>query len=150
MLLTVHVQVDLAKRPAHIKTGAATAVQYSWCTSWLFSTRTVIRRLHHQGMRVRRPIKRPQLTLHHRHARFDWSHDHLRWTIRTWRRVHWSGESRFLLCPTDGRARFGANETFHFRTTTFWAQLLLRVGVYLSGAVFPLTVSWTCTFLMVI
>jgi hypothetical protein len=46
------------------------------------STRTVIRRLHHQGMRARRPIKRPQLTLRHRHARFDWSHDHLGWTIR--------------------------------------------------------------------
>ena len=59
------------------------------------STRTVIRR----------PIKRLQLTLRHRHARFDWSHDHLGWTIRTWRRVHWSDESRFLLRPTDGRAR---------------------------------------------
>jgi hypothetical protein len=59
-----------------------------------------LRRLHHQGMRVRRPIKRPQLTLRHRHARFDWSHDHLEWTIRTWRRVHWSDES-----PTDGRAK---------------------------------------------
>jgi transposase len=41
------------------------------------STRSVIRRLHHQGMRARRPIKRLQLTLRHRHARFDWSHDHL-------------------------------------------------------------------------
>ena len=36
------------------------------------STRTVIRRLHHQGMRARRPIKRPQLILRHCHARFDW------------------------------------------------------------------------------
>ena len=52
------------------------------------STCTVIRRLHHQGMRARRPIKRPQLTLRYRHVRFDWSHDHLGWTIRTWRRVH--------------------------------------------------------------
>jgi transposase len=69
------------------------------------STRTVIRRLHHQGMRAQRPIKLPQLTLRHRHVRFDWSHDHLGWTIRTWRRVHWSDESRFLLRPTDGRAR---------------------------------------------
>jgi hypothetical protein len=51
------------------------------------STRTVIRRLHHKGMRARRPITRPQLTLRHRHARFDWSHDHLGWTIRTWIRV---------------------------------------------------------------
>jgi transposase len=47
------------------------------------STRTVIRRLHHQGMRAQRPMKRLQLTLRHRHARFDWSHDHLGWTIRT-------------------------------------------------------------------
>ena len=60
------------------------------------STRTVIRRLLHQGMRARRPINRPQFTLRHRHARFDWLHDHLGWTIRTWRRVHWSDESRFL------------------------------------------------------
>jgi hypothetical protein len=52
-----------------------------------------------------RPIKRPQLTLRHRHARFGWSHDHLGWTIRTWRRVHLSDESRFLLRPTDCRAR---------------------------------------------
>ena len=49
------------------------------------SPSTVIRRLHHQGMRARRSIKRPQLTLRHRHARFDWSDDHLGWTIRTWR-----------------------------------------------------------------
>jgi hypothetical protein len=44
------------------------------------------------------PIKSPQLTLRHRHARCDWSHDHLGWTIRTWRRVHWSDESRFSCC----------------------------------------------------
>jgi hypothetical protein len=44
------------------------------------------------------------LTLKWSATRFDWSHDHLGWTIRTWRRVHWSDESRFLLRPTDGRA----------------------------------------------
>jgi hypothetical protein len=42
------------------------------------STRNLIRRLQHQGMRARRTIKRPQLALRYRHARFDWSHDHLR------------------------------------------------------------------------
>jgi transposase len=57
------------------------------------SIRTVIRRLHHQGMRARRAIKRPQLILRHRHARLDRSHDHLGWTIRTWRRIHWSDEN---------------------------------------------------------
>ena len=34
----------------------------------LYSTRTVIRCLHHQGMRARRPVKRPHLTLRHRNA----------------------------------------------------------------------------------
>jgi hypothetical protein len=155
-------------------------------------------------MRTRRPIKRPQLTLRLLHARFDWSHDHLGWTIRTWRRVHLSDESRFLLRPKQPLPRpsryepvlsrrrfarstytwtvsnipcltksmhqsyndgmvipevvchpsmakrdgstclmkvvfcyalptvvqgFGPNETLHFRTTTFWAHLLLGVGV---------------------
>ena len=139
MLLTVHVQVYLAKRRRE-RTGSypdergnGRSVQLVHFVVIAFgghiSTRTVIRRLHHQGMRARRPIKRPQLTLRHRHAGFDWSHDHLGWTIHTWRRVHWSDESRFLLRPTDGLKGFGANKTLHFRTTTFWAQLLLGVGV---------------------
>jgi hypothetical protein len=116
MLLTVHVQVDLAKRRRE-RTGSypdglgqrpfstADALRGNLAFGGHISTRTVIRRLHHKEMRALRPIKRPQLTLRHRHARFDWSHDHLGWTIRTWRRVHWFDESRFLLRPTDGRAR---------------------------------------------
>jgi hypothetical protein len=72
--------------------------------------------------------KRPQLTLRHRHARFDWSHDHLEWTIRTWRRVHWSDESRFLLRPADGRARVWCQRNTSFQdnhilgTTAFGGQ----------------------------
>jgi hypothetical protein len=116
------------------------------------STRTVIRRLHHQGMRARRHIKRPQLTLCHRHARFDWSHDHLGWTIRTWRRVHWSDENRlasdYSACANVASKRYITTKctrcterplprpsgyepvlSLYFRTTTFWAQLLLGVGV---------------------
>jgi transposase len=77
------------------------------------STRTVIKRLHHQGMRARRPKKRPQLTLRHRHARFDWSHDHLGWTIRTWRRVHCSDESSFFVTPYR-RSCKGLAPTKHF------------------------------------
>jgi hypothetical protein len=62
-------------------------------------------------------VKRPQLTLRHRHARFDWLHDHLGWIIRTWRRVHWSDESRFLLRPTDGRASLHVDGQQHSRLT---------------------------------
>jgi hypothetical protein len=42
-----------------------------------------------------------------------------------------NGLMKVVLCyalPTVVQ-EFGANETFHFRTTTFWAQLLLGVGV---------------------
>ena len=99
------------------------------------STRTVIRRLHHPGMRARRPIKCPQLTLRHRHARFDWSHDHLGWTIRTWRRVHWSDESRFLLSPTDGRAR-----VWRQRNTSFQDSHILGTTAFESGSV----TVWGC------
>ena len=87
-------QVDLAKRPREEDRlifrrlqqwlfSTADALRGNLAFGGHISTRTVIRRLHHQGMRARRPIKRPQLTLRYRHARFDWSHDHLGWTIRT-------------------------------------------------------------------
>ena len=33
---------------------------------------------------------------------------------------------------------FGANETLHFRTTTFWAQLLLGMGCNCLGVFFLL------------
>jgi transposase len=99
------------------------------------STRTVIRRLHHQGMRVRRPIERPQLTLRHRHSRFDWSYDHLGWTIRRWRWVHWSDESRFLLRPTDGRAR-----VWRQRNTSFQDNHILGTTAFGGGGV----TVWGC------
>jgi transposase len=52
------------------------------------STCTVIRHLHHQGMRARRPIKRPQLTLRHRHAQFDWSRRPIKRPQLTFRHRH--------------------------------------------------------------
>jgi hypothetical protein len=97
--------------------------------------RTVIRSLHHQGMRARRPIKRPQFTLRHCHARFDWSHDHLGWTIRTWRWVHWSDESRFLLRPNDGRAR-----VWRQRNTSFQDNHILSTTPFGCGGV----TVWGC------
>jgi hypothetical protein len=51
--------------------------------------------------------------------------DYLGCTIRTWRRVHWSDESRLLLRPTDGRAR-----VWRQRNTSFQDNHIL--GVELS------------------
>ena len=145
MLLTVHVQVDLAKRrrertvsyPDGRGNGRSVQLVHFVVIQHLEATLayTVIRRLHHQRMRARRPIKRPQLTLRHRHARFDWSHDHLGWTIRTWRRVHWSDDSHFLLRPTDGRAR-----VWHQRNTSFQDNHILGTTDFGGGGV----TVWSC------
>jgi hypothetical protein len=80
------------------------------------STHTVIRRLHHQGMRARRPIKRPQLIYRHRHARFNWSHDH--WGGLFAHGDGSTGMMKVVFCyalPTVVQG-FGDNETLHFRT----------------------------------
>ena len=85
-------------------------------------------------MRARRPIKRPQLTLRHRHARFDWSHDHLGWTIRTWIRVHWSDESRLFATPYRWLCK-GLAPTEHFisRQPHFGHNCFWGWGVTLWG-----------------
>lgn len=76
-----------------------------WPTGGQISDRTVIRRLHRSRLRARRPLKRPELTRRHRQARMEWARHHRHWNIRSWRRIHWSDESRFLLKPFDGRIR---------------------------------------------
>jgi transposase len=93
------------------------------------STRTVIRRLHHQGMRVRQPIKRPQLTLRHRHARFNWSHDHWGGLF-----AHGDGSTGMMkvvfVSPTDGRAR-----VWRQRTTSFQDNHILDTTAFGGGGV---------------
>ena len=60
------------------------------------STRTV----NTAGLEARR---RTFLTFDHRRNCVQWAANKLRWNLRTWRRIYWSDESRFLLRFTDGR-----------------------------------------------
>lgn len=85
----------------------STAVQLRgmWPIGGRISVRTVVRRLHSFRLRARRPVKRPELTRRHRQARLQWSRLHRHWNLRSWKRIHWSDESRFLLKPVDGRMR---------------------------------------------
>ena len=57
------------------------------------------------GLRARRPIRRPFLTPRHMQERLTWSRMRARWNLRSWRRIHWLDESRFLLHMVDGRIR---------------------------------------------
>ena len=86
-------------------------------------------------MRARRPIKHPQLTLRHRHARFDWSHDRLDGLF-----AHGDGSTglmkvAFLLRPTDGRAR-----VWRQRNTSFQDNHILGTTAFGGGGV----TVWGC------
>jgi len=85
--------------------STCTQLRHGWHPFNRVSISTIRRRLNFTGLRARRPIRRPLVTNQHRHARLAWCQARARWNLRTWRRIHWSDESRFLLHHTDGRAR---------------------------------------------
>ena len=76
-----------------------------WLPNKRLSTRTVRNRLKSAGLKSRRVIKRPMLVDRHRRSRLAWCLARRGWNLRTWRKIHWSDESRFLLHVTDGRMR---------------------------------------------
>ena len=57
------------------------------------------------GLASRRKIKRPLLKDEHKRIGLRWCLERRGWNLRTWWRIHWSDESRFLLHGTDGRMR---------------------------------------------
>ena len=78
-----------------------------WLPNIFLSTRTVRNRLKSAGLKSRGVIKRPLLADRHRRTRLAWCLARRGWNLRTWRQIHWSEESRFLLHVTDGRMTFG-------------------------------------------
>jgi hypothetical protein len=76
-----------------------------WLPNRRLLTRTVRTRLKSAGHKSRRVIKRPLLVDRHRRTRLAWCLARRGWNLRTWRKIHWSDESRFLLHVTDGRMR---------------------------------------------
>jgi transposase len=74
------------------------------------STRTVRNCLKSAGLKSRRVIKRPLLADRHRRSRLAWCLARRGWNLRTWRKIHWSDDSRFLLHVTDGRMRVWRHE----------------------------------------
>jgi transposase len=86
----------LLKRLARQQPFSTTnTLRSQWIVNGRISRRTVSRRLNSARFRLRRAIKRPLLKIRHKTARLQWARDHMRWNIRSWKRVHWSDESRF-------------------------------------------------------
>jgi transposase len=72
-----------------------------WLPNRRLSTRTVRNRLKSEELKSRRVIKRPLLADRHRRSRLAWCLARRGWNLRTWRKIHWSDESQFLLHVTD-------------------------------------------------
>ena len=69
------------------------------------SAQTIRNRLRAVGLRARRPLRGPTLTVNHRQRRLNWAQIHLRWRRNQWNNVLFSDESRFMLKEVDGRLR---------------------------------------------
>ena len=86
-----------------------------WLPNIRLSTWIVRNRLKSAGLKSRRVIKRPLLADRHRRSRLAWCLALRGWNLRTWRKIHWSDHSRFLLHVTDGRMRVWRHK--HTRNT---------------------------------
>jgi hypothetical protein len=85
--------------------ATSSVLKHHWLPNRSLSTRTVRNRLKSAGLKSMRVIKRPLLADRHRRTRLAWCLARHGWNLRTWRKIHWSDESRFLLHVTDGRMR---------------------------------------------
>lgn len=85
--------------------SAVRRLRDNWELHGRVSVRTVDRRLNCGRLQTHRPIKRELLNRSLRQVRHQWSCEHRNSTLRQWRRVHWSDESRLLLRHIDGCMR---------------------------------------------
>ena len=79
-------------------------LKQNWLPKRRLSTRTVRNRLKSAGLKARRVIERP-LADRYRRTRLAWCLARRGWNLRTWRKIHSSDESRFLLHVTDSLMR---------------------------------------------
>nr|CAH7725535.1 unnamed protein product [Callosobruchus chinensis] len=71
--------------------------QFQRTFSRVILTATIRRRVLASGLRCRRPLRVPLLTVRHRTARLQWAGAHQDWLLLQWRNVLFSDESRFGL-----------------------------------------------------
>jgi hypothetical protein len=69
------------------------------------STKTIRRNLHEMQIFSRIPARKPLLNGQQRERRLKWCTERRDWTVRKWRSVIWSDESRFTIFNNDGPGR---------------------------------------------
>lgn len=93
------------ERQAHcaLRSGAAdTAVDLQRDLFPHATARTVSGMLNRTGFKARRRRKKPWLSAKQIIGRRRWSRMHVKWTVNHWKRVVFSGESKFNLFGSDG------------------------------------------------
>jgi len=63
------------------------------------SSRTALRLLHEQGLKVRHTIRKPRLTAAHKRSRLEFARAHNYWTVNDWKQVIFSDETVISAFP---------------------------------------------------
>ena len=103
-----------------------------WLPNRRLSTRTVRNRLKSAGFKSRRVIKCPLLADRHRRTRLAWCLARRDWNLRTWHKIHWFYESRFLLHEGLKTQKYSLYPKEHLANCPLRWRLCNGLGMYLS------------------
>jgi len=94
--------------------STASTLWSRWIVNGRISRRNINRRLNNARFRARRPIKRPLLTIRHKAARLQWTHDYIEGISGRGREC--TGRMKFVLCwiLLIAAYAYGDRETQHF------------------------------------
>lgn len=67
------------------------------------NVKTVKRALRRAGLKAIVKVKKPTLSRKHRRDRLEFAHKYKSWTVKDWKRVIWSDETKINLWGSDGR-----------------------------------------------
>jgi hypothetical protein len=113
-----------------------------WLPNRRLSTRTVRNRLKSAGLKSRRVIKRPLLADRHPRSRLALCLARRGLNLRTWRKIHWSDASRFLLHVTDGRMRVWRRKNTAYTPRNIQPAVPYGGGSVMIWGVSLMTASW--------
>ncbi len=104
------VQCEFGIRDDRKATVTQITTRYNQGMQNTISEHTTHRTLKQMGFSSRRSHRVPVLSAKNKKRRLQFAQAHQNWTIKDWKNVAWSDESRFLLQHSDGRVRIWRKE----------------------------------------
>src|SRR6185369_16728087 len=96
--------------------------QFNENTGLQVSTKTIRRSLHDLNIYSRIPVSKPLINEQQRINRLNWCIEKKDWSIRKWKNIIWSDESRFTLFKTDGPGRVWRTPGTKYRKYWFYCK----------------------------